>query len=485
MNDAAEREALFSRRKGSNHRIYYDEGTRDESDDLNNEAGGICGFVQKGFSGLYSVCVGPFLALISMGRNRSALARSIDEREEIIDITNTTSNCRGSGCGGTAGSHLIANNRLIPPRPKHGRISSPINVPAAGSSVSQRGVGLSSAVSPQDQKKPLRSVSDGADSHKSLLLPDGVKCSSQCAQAAPEVADATLKILSILEDERVPLKTFQQLAMFLERVSAYLPVRVEAEKDINWGGNQPALRFPSMCHVCLQVLGPIRCTSQAAVLGLLEDILLEDCVATSVSITSIHFADIIFSPETAGTLHGSTLSGSSAYLDVLPSLGSASAHSSGAVVNDEALMKECNDRLCAFAKNMLESCAHIRAVSFTRCSFSPSDLGRGLRLPLTQLRRLRFEKCPLTVSHIDALLRLARATNRQSSGAMALQYLEELQLCGSLTDESVGMLLSYFSDELLGDQASLISLRLPTPLVHATRTHRILERYPHLVVTGT
>ncbi|CCD15508.1 unnamed protein product [Trypanosoma congolense IL3000] len=296
---------------------------------------------------------------------------------------------------------------------------------------------------------------------------------------------STTSIMHALEDEREAIHTLEQLCTVLERISEYSPVRVEAELDGRGSGDTDSSVHVPLCHICLQVFGPIRLTPHSAVLSLLEDILLEDCVPSSLQISSIHFADVAFSSEAATALQSTTQTDGDADLDVLPAFGFPTTRRGGLDTGDnKELRKECIERFCVFAKNILECYNHTTSVRLTRCSFTPGDLGRGLKLPLLHLRCLYFEKCPLSAAHIDALLRMAKAASRQSSRAQAFQWLEELQLSGSLTEESVSAVLSYFYDELLECEVSLVSLRVPSLWLRVARSHPLLERQPMLVVSS-
>ncbi|KAH9586179.1 hypothetical protein LSM04_008281 [Trypanosoma melophagium] len=282
----------------------------------------------------------------------------------------------------------------------------------------------------------------------------------------------TAEVMRVIESERRPLHNVDQLLVVLERCSEYLPVRVEV--DVEEGekkGETDIQGQDSSVSVCVSVLGPLRKTPHAAVLAVLEDVLLEDCDPTALRLAALHFADIPFTGDAVPTAPRAESNG---HLDIFPPLRHANSQEPHAAA-----------RVVAFARNLLNGGAYITAVRLTRCSFTPSDLGRGLRLPVMRLRRLLFEKCPLTAAHVDALVRLARAENKRSSGGRAYQYLVELQLSGSLTEESVNSLLSYFYDDLLETEVSLRLLRLPSLWLHAARKHPLLDQRPFIVATGT
>ncbi|ORC89694.1 uncharacterized protein TM35_000112280 [Trypanosoma theileri] len=280
----------------------------------------------------------------------------------------------------------------------------------------------------------------------------------------------TADVVRAIQSERSPLRSVDQLVALLERCAEYLPVRVEVEIEEEEIQTHIQTQDSSVA-VCVSVLGPLRPAPHAAVLAVLEDVLLEDCDPTALRIAALHVADIPFAGDAVPTAPRAESNG---HLDVLPPLRHSNTDEPHAAA-----------RVAAFAKNLLNGGAHINAVRLTRCSFTPSDLGRGLRLPVMHLRQLIFEKCPLTAAHVDALVRLARAENKRSSGGRAHQCLVELQVSGSLTEESVNALLSYFHDDLMDTLVSLRVLRLPSLWLPVARKHPLLEQRPFILVTST
>lgn len=426
-------------------------------------------------------------------------ALQVSIRPIITVVSGGNGSRRNNGGGPTVAEPLVAGrmgereasspgrNSFNPPRTRSGRESQPQGTISAVSGPEQHSA----------EKAPASPITVAGEQRMSASRPASGLASVPATGAEGLAVDhlapgsggvpeaSTNDIIRAVENDRGMLHTTEQLSAVLERLAEYLPIRVEVELD----ERGPRGDTSSNCflhHLCLQILGPVRTTPHSALLGLLEDILLEDCVPTSLRISSIHFADVSFSVEPAPGMQSTEEANNVVSFDALPIFGFTTTRvASGDVAENEKVKKECTERFCAFAKNMLECYSHTTSVRLTRCCFTPSDLGRWLKLPLLQLRRLYFEKCPLTAAHLDALIRLARATSRQSGRGQAFQRLEELQLSGSLTEESVAAVLSYFSDELLDGEFALVSLRLPSLWLRVAQSHPILERQPSLIVTST
>lgn len=247
-----------------------------------------------------------------------------------------------------------------------------------------------------------------------------------------------------VERLRAPVYTLEQLSSLLDRCAAHLPVRVEVTAEGAPG------------NYTLHIVGPLQPSEQADVLGVLEDIVLDDCDEGSLCMAGLHISDVCFTSRGGGAAEvGRHRAHSNAFLDMLPSLRDDDELSAGAVGDDEAgrrrgtpfagtgaprsteartgidaspsrrapvrltsrAVKECEMRFLAFVKNLMENRAHsLQTVRLTRCLFTPLDLGSTLPLPLKTLRHLVFEQCPLTPAHVDALLVLARAGSRQRRG---------------------------------------------------------------------
>ncbi|KEG08540.1 hypothetical protein DQ04_06961040 [Trypanosoma grayi] len=453
-------------------------GDEVDSDD-EAEAGekSCCGRVQTGFSLLYGVTLQPLLARLTPRRVHQIGQHPLEDNENNKKYNNdvsisspTTNNTEVSGGNGLS-SVVEPGGRVTfnPPRARHER--APLSPNSAGDSTSTREFAGAATVKPDAVSAVAsRSVQGGAN---------------RAVRPADCCDTTTTELLRAIESERVPLRTLGQLASVVERFAEFLPVRIEVEEERR-NVTSSSSSLSSSCQVCVEVLGPLHATPNAAALGLLEDILLEDCVAGCLSITCIHFADIVFSGDAASGVQSATRVESNGYLDVLPSLGfSVDRGTRCGTADAGAMLKECCERVCAFAKNMLECCSCVDTVHLTRCSFTPSDLGRGLTLPILRLRRLLFESCPLSAAHVVAFVRLAKTENKRGGEVRALENLVELQLSGSLTEEALNALLSYFNDDLFDSEVSLTTLRLPTLWARVARSHPLLERHPLLVITGT
>lgn len=93
---------------------------------------------------------------------------------------------------------------------------------------------------------------------------------------------------------------------FLARYSTSLPIQLSVRRDTSVGS---ASGFSGAVEpLALQISGPLRCTPHAALLNLMEDVLLEDC-DPALPITSIQLADVslparFFSPAVEGADSG-------------------------------------------------------------------------------------------------------------------------------------------------------------------------------------
>lgn len=324
-----------------------------------------------------------------------------------------------------------------------------------------------------------------------------------------------------LETGRRPLHTLEQVSSALTTFAPYLPLRVEAEVDLNSASALPAegVASPSSptapaVPLCLHVLGPVQSCPTAAALRILEDVLLEDCDQGRLCMNALHCADLDVrgvapgsddaagpSPARTGRLGGAEEGRagmqSNAFLDLLLSPVVADARSPAGTRNARSPVSSnsgaltvttASTHVLAFLSAVVRGRGpQLTTMHFTRCFVAPHDMARFVPLPLGTLRRLRYEHCSLTPAHIDALLTVARYQDaeRRSSArgsvgardARSFSVLEELQLSGPLTVECVSELLDYVEEQQLqavegsGGAVSLHQLILPSALVRAAKEH--------------
>jgi hypothetical protein len=326
------------------------------------------------------------------------------------------------------------------------------------------------------------------------------------AQSPYAVATA----MHALEASRQSLSSLEQLSSVLSRLAPYLPLRVEAELDLNsscalpcgnttlQGADAPSPTAPAASAIllCVHVLGPLQPCRTAAALRLLEDVLLEDCDCTRMCINALHCADLDLrgvalgadeAPRLAGPTGSSLSTGdeegrgrggggrlrapSNAYLDYLVSptteegqgsvgLPSRNNLKGGGSAGSTLSAAATATHVLAFLKNFAKGRGpQLTTLHFTRCFAAPHDMGRFVPLPLHTIRRLGYEHCYLTPAHIDALLMLARQQDaeRRSSGQtsagrrveVSFGVLEELQLSGPLTSECIAELLDFIEEQQL------------------------------------
>lgn len=314
-----------------------------------------------------------------------------------------------------------------------------------------------------------------------------------------------------VEAVREPIYSVAALALSLEHCTAMLPVRLAVEETAG-----------RLDEYTLTIAGPLIPTQHSSVLGTVEDIILDDCDTGAVQLTAVRLSDVSFTGtrncvSAADWSSPARRAGSEA-----PSSENLSATDAAipAPPLSPAVVEECEARLLAFVKNVMENqLDSVQHMHLTRCQLAPLDLGRALPLPLVGLRGLTLRQCPLTPAHIDALVLLARAENcrtgaeqtaaarphyrrhgstldgdpstdapdaaAEATGAspFALGNLAELQLSGNLTDDAVAELLSYFNDDIaVFERPALHTLYLPSLRIRAAREHPFIEAHPYVRV---
>ncbi|CCW68707.1 unnamed protein product [Phytomonas sp. Hart1] len=367
---------------------------------------------------------------------------------------------------------------------------------------------------------------------------------SSITRVQPLIDDVAM-VLDEIEAHRHPIHTPEQLIVFLERCADFLPVRIEVERE-GTALPQDSTRSmekdtSSTLEYRLHFLGPLRPNPYTAVLSIFEDVIMDDCDSNALRLVSIHCSDLCFSshinPSEKGVVGmdsfdivGDKISSRDEWQiksdlnDVMisycplqkqqqsiHSLNVADGNYGGyqsaksmqplcdrslltptATQDSLQLLKESHMRLLGILKNVMDNMANtIHSVRFTRCVFAPIDIGHSLPLTLSPLVELLFEQCPLSPAHIDALLQLARSETRRhvastfsgSHPPPAFSRLTELQLSGSLTDECISELLSYFWDEVVDEKGTALRvLRLPSLLLRSAKGHPFIQAHPYVRV---
>ncbi|KAG5475012.1 hypothetical protein CUR178_04462 [Leishmania enriettii] len=350
--------------------------------------------------------------------------------------------------------------------------------------------------------------------------------SSLPAREGEEVSRAYMVALSLedVEAGRQPLRTLEQISEALSMCGPHLPFRVEVETDLASSTPIPSVDTeampaerdsasarstpaptPATVPLHLHVLGPLLPCPTAKALRTLEDILLEDCDGSQLSLRALHCADLDLRrmrigeendgarPGTAAAMQRAQ---SDAFLDHLVSPAADEYSSSIATVS----------QVLGFLKRIVAArAAQITTLHFTRCYFVPHDVGQSIPLPLATVRRLRFEHCSLTPAHVDALLALARQQDALASSQLAeargvsgssfrrnrsFGVLEELQLSGSVTPERISELLDYVEAQQQnregGSQGAILrQLCVPSSVVRAAKAHPFVQaNSSHIVVVS-
>lgn len=315
------------------------------------------------------------------------------------------------------------------------------------------------------------------------------------------ITGGAASLLEALEAQRRPLSTMDDIRDATSALAALIPIRVEVDVDLN--SSQPIGNGDAVIAYCLHVLGPLQPCTTANALNLLEDLLLDDTEGGPLRCTAIHCADLDF--RETGLLMGDGRGGlrsatdtsvfqSNNFLDLMGSPIPASFE--GKRGDGAASRLECGRRVLTFLRNLVEvQVTSLTTLHFTRCFFSPHSMGHALPLPLASLHRLYFEGCALTPAHVEALIYFAR----QSDVIQADQYgasfntsrpvhksfavLEELQLSGPLTQESVLELLSFLEgqQELQDREVKLRLVRLPMTLVRCALHHPFIKGNASLI----
>ncbi|CCW62370.1 unnamed protein product [Phytomonas sp. EM1] len=366
---------------------------------------------------------------------------------------------------------------------------------------------------------------------------------NSAARAPPQIDVAT--VLDKLEAHRHPIYTLEQLVDFLTRCADFLPLRIEVEREGTSPPQDPVRSMergmtPTL-EYGLHFLGPLQPNPYTAVLSVLEDVIMDDCDSNALRLVSIHCSDLCFSSHLSvfeensegkgslGVTGGRTLSqvdwpaksdlddmmspqyppqqhqqpacplnvvdgeGGGYQLAKSSQLWLSGFPSTPPVLQDSLeLLKESHMRLLGILKNVMDNMTNtIHSVLFTRCMFAPIDIGQSLPLTLSPLVQLIFEQCPLSPAHIDALLQLARSeTRRQTSPVFsgvhpppAFSRLAELQLSGTLTEECISELLSFFWDEVVDEKGTVLRvLRLPSLLLRSAKSHPFIQAHPYVQV---
>ncbi|KAK7200961.1 hypothetical protein NESM_000155400 [Novymonas esmeraldas] len=335
---------------------------------------------------------------------------------------------------------------------------------------------------------------------------------------------AVAAVLHSLEALRQPLHTLEQLSATLAACAPHLPLRVEVETDLNSATAIPAAASPvetttvdaapatppslsaallPAVPLCVHVLGPVQACPTAQALRTLEDVLLEDCDGSRLSLCALHCADLDLRRATAGedgdeprrpATAAVLRARSNPFLDLLGS--PAVEVDVGAFAAAAAVPP-----VLVFVQHLVAArSAQLTTLHFTRCHVAPHDMGRALPLPLATVRRLRFEQCSLTPAHLDALVALARHQDVVSTTRHSRSFgvLEELQLSGAMTPECISGLLDYVEEQQEQQQQLLhgasgcirsISLRqvhVPTTVVRAAREHPLVRANEgRIAVVGT
>ncbi|KAG5474344.1 hypothetical protein LSCM1_03124 [Leishmania martiniquensis] len=330
--------------------------------------------------------------------------------------------------------------------------------------------------------------------------------------------------LEEMEASRQPLRTLEQISAALTTCGPYLPFRVEVETDLASATPSPAPDTEAMpaardsaskrstpaptlprVPLSLHVLGPLLPCPTAKALRALEDILLEDCDGSLLPLCALHCADLDLRrvrmgedgddarPGIATLLQRSQ---SNPFLDLLVS----------PTTNDYAGTIATVSQVLDFLKRLVAArAAQLTTLHFTRCYFVPHDVGQSIPLPLATVRRLRFEHCPLTPAHVDALLALARqqdalapsqlgeahgVSSSPSRRSLSFGALEELQLSGSVTPECISELLDYVEEQQQkrnggGQGVTLRQLCVPSSVVCAAKAHPFVQANgTHVVVVS-
>jgi hypothetical protein len=135
-------------------------------------------------------------------------------------------------------------------------------------------------------------------------------------------------------------------------------------------------------------------------------------------------------------------------------------------------------RVISFLNNVLEhiSSRDLLRLTFTRCTFTPSDLLDSIHLPRRNIQVLSFVKCLLTDAHVTSLLRRARQ-NPDFFSKMRF-----LQLSGSLSSGAVVLILRFFDEEV--EHPVLAELVVPEGAASVAKGHAIGMRLNNLLVNG-
>lgn len=277
---------------------------------------------------------------------------------------------------------------------------------------------------------------------------------------------------------RKPFDSVSAVQRYLDRYNHLLPVQLRVENDVRCTFT-PSLTA-AVQPMTLSICGPLRPSRHASLLSVLEDVLLEDC-EMDFPITALYCEDLHFedegetTPPTPRSNHEwlSEYLSSSEVLN-LPDLTEATMQQQRIVS-----FRESARRVFILLSNVLEACAHLEAAHYCRVSCLPREVrtlcgttpGAFCR---ETLRRLVFDRCPLTPSHIDLLVQGMR------EGCFAA--LMELQVSGSLTDHCVTKILSSYEEAGWGGNLAvpLRILRVPTFLVSAARRHPFAAANPQL-----
>lgn len=306
-----------------------------------------------------------------------------------------------------------------------------------------------------------------------------------------------------IESARAPIRTIAELTSLLERCRSYLPIGLQVELDGYMNAHTrhadesrqasfasastTASTTPTM-HFCLHVLGPLHILPTSSILSVLEDVLLDDCDAEVLSLSSIRCSDLDLSRQNRMSRRRA-VRGDGVDMRNNNNVNNKSSGSSDEEDNSDAdgangelqvLEKECHTRLLVFVTNVMRTREReLSTVWFTRCMFRPPDMGNTFPLNVRHVRRLLFEQCPLAAAHVEMFLYLAQQSSTPDRGSFAA--LQELQLSGSLTEECVADVLDYFDDEMQ-TKPLLRVLRLPVMVCRSIRKHHFLQSHPYIEV---
>eukprot|EP00796_Vickermania_ingenoplastis_P008312 gene8312-5826_t len=293
-----------------------------------------------------------------------------------------------------------------------------------------------------------------------------------CAPAGP-AAPSPSNLYDDAMDHRCAFQSATSLQAYLDRYNPHLPVQLSVQADTT------APQVPGAVEPLLLVArGPVRVSPHAALLGLMEDVLLEDC-DPALPLTALLVSDIRLGadgPPRPAPNRCALLADFLVAPDELPGDGAAAG-----------AMLEASQRVSILLHNLLEEAAALRTLCLRRVVCPPPALERlmaSLGDPST-LCRLLFEQCPLTTAHIESMVRAWRgrnaAANAGSSGAAALSRLTELQLSGPLTADSAERVLDYFEETWAGPQCLRV-LRVPPLLAAEVQQRPFALAHPELCI---